>query len=155
MKTRHLLSLLLISMTLAGCSFQQYFMIANSTDQTIRIKYSMEDPKSEKALFGTRGQVYQSTIDYSPDWQHELPYRDLNNSDNTVLIELGPKSTLVFGTLSNEKYDKTTMTSSTGKQFNLKEMAFSVNGTDYLIDASNFHDFFLEESGQFKYIIQP
>ena len=155
MKKWRLLTLLLSSMMFAGCSMQQYFIIGNSTDQTISIKYSLEDAKSDKALFGPNGEVYQSTREYFPNWEHQLPYKDLNNSDNSIWIKLGPKSTLVFGSLSNEKYDQTTMTSSSGKRFNLKEMSFSVNGVDYLVDKDNFHDFFLEDGGTFKYVIQP
>lgn len=155
MKIRHLLSFLLASMIFAGCSYQQYFIIGNSTDQTVLIKYSLEDAKSDKALFGPTGEVYQSTREYYPNWEHQLPYQDLNNSDNHVWIKLGPKSTLVFGKLSNEKYDKTSMASTTGKRFNLKEMTFSVNGVDYLIDKNNFNDFFLEDGGTLKYVIQP
>lgn len=138
----------------SGCSVQQYFILANSTDETISIKYSLNDPTGEKALFGVAGEIYQSTREYYPNWEHKLPYSDLNNSDENVYIKLGPKSTLVFGTLSNDTYDINTKTSATGKIFNLTEMKFSANGVDYLIDKGNFHDFFLEEGGTFKYIIQ-
>jgi hypothetical protein len=155
MKKWHFVPILLISMMLAGCSIQQYFVIGNSTDQAITVKYTLEDVNAENALFGPKGEVFQSAIDYSPDWEHQLPYRDLNNAVNVVSIKLGPKSTLVFGTLSNETYDNATMTGSAGTQFNLKQMTFTVNGTDYHIDSSNFHDFFLEDKGMFKYIIRP
>ena len=155
MNVRHLFLLLLIPILFAGCSYQQYFVIGNSTDQAVLIKYTLEDVNNENVIFGSKGEVFQSAIDYAPDWEHQLPYRDLNNSDDVVSIKLGPKSTLVFGRLSNDKYDKITMKSTTGKRFNLKEMTFSVNGTDYLIDSTNFHDFFLDEGGMFKYIIQP
>lgn len=155
MKKWHLLSLLFLSLMFAGCSVQRYFVLSNSTDQTISIKYTLEDPTNGNVIFGSKGGLYQSNIEYFPDWEHKLPYKDLNNSDETVWIELPPKSTLVFGTLSNETFDKATMTSSTGKKFNLEKMTFSVNGVDYLIDASNFTDFFLQEGGTYKYVIQP
>ena len=154
MKNWRLLSFLLVSLMFSGCSIEQYFILSNSTDETVTIKYTLNDPTGEKALFGVDGEVYQSNREYYPNWEHQLPYQDLNNSDNIVLIKLGPKSTLVFGRLSNERYDITTKMSETGKMFNLKEMTFSVNGVDYLIDADNFHDFFLEDGGTFKYVIQ-
>ncbi|MDG1330731.1 MAG: hypothetical protein P8P74_00260 [Crocinitomicaceae bacterium] len=155
MKKMHLLSLMLISLMFAGCSYQQYFIIGNATDQTISIKYSLDDAKSDKALFGPNGEVYQSTREYFPNWEHQLPYQDLNNSDDKVWIKLGPKSTLIFGSLSNEKYNEETMSSSAGRSFNLNEMTFNVNGVEYQIDANNFHDFFLEDGGTYKYVIQP
>ena len=155
MKKWHLLPLLFLSMMFAGCSVHRYFILSNSTDQAISIKYTLEDPTGANVIFGPTGEVYQSNVEYYPDWEHKLPYSDLNNSDKEVWIKLGPKSTLVFGTLSNEIFDKATMTSSTGKKFNLEKMTFSVNGVDYLIDASNFTDFFLEQGGTYKYVIQP
>lgn len=154
MKKWRLIFFLLASLTFSACSYQQYFTLGNSTDETILIKYSLDDPTSEKALFGVSGEVYQSTREYFPNWEHKLPYQDLNNSDSNVWIKLGPKSTLVFGTLSNDQYDIDTKTSATGKRFNLTEMAFSVNGIDYLINEDNFHDFFLKDSGTYKYIIR-
>ncbi|MCJ8291459.1 MAG: hypothetical protein HRT58_16760 [Crocinitomicaceae bacterium] len=155
MKKWHLLSFLFASLMFSGCSVQQYFILANSTDETISIKYSLDDPTGEKALFRVAGEVYQSNREYYPNWEHKLPYTDLNNSDDNVFIKLGPKSTLVFGTLSNDTYDINTKTSATGKIFNLKEMTFTVNGVDYLIDQDNFHDFFLSDGGgTFQYIIR-
>ena len=138
----------------SGCSINRYFILSNSTDETISIKYSLDDPTGEKAIFGVSGEVYQSNRDYYPNWEHKLPYRDLNNSDKTVSINLGPKSTLIFGTLLNDDYNTNTKTSTTGKVFNLIEMTFSVNGIDFFIDKDNFHDFFLEDGGTYKYVIR-
>lgn len=155
MKHWRLIIFFFLTITLSGCSFQRYFILGNATDQTISVQYTLETPMEESAIFGKEGEIYQSYRDYSPNWEHPLPYRDLNSSDQKVSIQLGPKSTLVFGTLSNDQYDALTMKSSSGKLFNLVEMTFSSNGIDYVITKDNFHDFFLEDGGTYKYVIQP
>ncbi len=154
MKKWHLISFLLASLLFSGCSVNRYFILSNSTDKAISITYSLDDPTGEKAIFGVTGEVYQSNKKYYPNWERKLPYRDLNSSDDTITINLGSKSTLIFGTLLNDDYNVQTKRSTTGKVFNLKEMTFSVNGTDYLINEDNFHDFFLEDGGTYKYVIQ-
>lgn len=155
MKKWHLFSFLLAALMFSGCSTQQYFIVSNSTDEAIVINYTLENPTGEKALFGVAGEVYQSNREYYPNWEHKLPYKDLNISDETVSIKLGSKSTLVFGALSNDKYDSNKKKSGAGKEFNLKKMTFTLNGVDFLIDENNFHDFFLfDGSGTFQYIIR-
>lgn len=154
MKKWQISIVILASLVFSGCSIQQNFIIANSTDQPIVIQYSLNNPTGENALFGVEGEVYQSNRDYYPNWEHKLPYQDLDISQNNVKIKLGPKSTLVFGVLLNEKYDSNAKKSTGGKVFNMEKMTFTVNGIDFLIDESNFHDFFIEDSGMFQYIIQ-
>lgn len=155
MKKWHLFSFLLASLIFSGCSTQQYFILSNSTDEAIVIKYTLENPTDENALFGVAGEIYQSNRDYYPNWEHKLPYNDLHNADNKVQINLGPKSTLVFGVLSNDTYNTESKTSNGGKLFNLVEMKFSVNGIDFEINKDNFHDFFLfDGSGTYQYIVR-
>lgn len=154
MKKWHLFSFLLVSLIFSGCSVQQYFILSNATDEAIVITYSLDDPTSDNTLFGVAGELYQSNRDYFPNWEHKLPYQDLNISDETVTVKLGSKSTLVFGTLSNDKYDSNKKKSAGGKIFNLRKMTFTANGVEFLIDKDNFHDFFLEDSGTFKYVIR-
>lgn len=154
MKKWHFFSFLFASLIFSGCSTQQYFILSNATDDTISIQYSFDDPTNPNAIFTLPGEVFQSKKDYQPNWEHQLPYTDLDFSDNNVHIKLGPKSTLIFGSLRNETYDVSSMTSGRGKIFNLKQMKFTVNGVDFLIDKNNFHDFFLEDSGTFKYVIR-
>lgn len=153
MKPRHLFFFLLASLIFSGCSYQHYFIIGNSSNETITIKYSLDTTVGSNVIFDRKGEVYQSTSDYFPDWEHKLVFKDLDNSDNAIWIELAPKNTLVFGTLSNDRYDKNTMKSASGKVFNLNEMTFTVNGVDYTINKDNFHDFFLEDGGTHKYVI--
>lgn len=155
MKQWFIFLIFLSSLFFSGCSFRYYFVLGNATDDPISIHYTLKDPTNEGVIFEKEGAVYQSKQDYSPNWEHPLPYRDLNNSDEKVVIKLGAKSSLVFGTLSNDKYDAISMKTSEGKVFNLVEMTFTVNGVDYRITKDNFHDFFLEESGTYKYVIQP
>ncbi len=154
MKHWRLILFFFSAMAFSGCSFQHYFILGNSTDQSILIEYTLENPQEENVIFGSEGEIYQSSRDYSPNWEHPLPYRDFNNSDEKVSIKLGPKSTLVFGMLSNDQYDAQSMKSASGKLFNLKQMTFTVNGIEYLINKENFHDFFLEDGGVHKYVIQ-
>lgn len=140
-------------MIFSGCSYQHYFIIGNSSNETITIKYSLDTTVASNVIFGRTGEVYQSTPNYSPDWRHKLPYKDLDSSDNSIRIELAPKNILVFGILLNDRYNKNTMKSTSGKVFNLNEMTFTVNGIDYTIKKDNFHDFFLEDGGTQKYVI--
>ncbi len=155
MKRWTILLIFFSSVIFSGCSFQRYFILGNATDEAISIQYTLRNPTELHVIFEKEGAIYQSNRDYSPNWQHPLPYLDLNNSDEKVVINLGAKSTLVFGTLSNDEYDVNSMKTARGKIFNLVEMTFSVNGVDYHITKDNFHDFFLEEGGTYKYIIQP
>lgn len=133
---------------------QRYFILSNSTNETISVKYSFDDPTSPTAIFNLPSEIYQSTKGNTPNWEHQLPYKDLDISNNNVYIKLPPKSTLLFGILNNDDYDMATMKSESGKLFNLKQMKFTVSGTEFLIDKGNFHNFFLKEAGMFRYVIQ-
>ena len=150
----HLLSFLLTSMIFSGCSYQQYFILSNATNDTISVRYSLENPKEINALFTLPAEIYQANRDYFPDWEHQLPFKDLDITDNNVYIKLPPKSVLILGTIHNDKYDSKTKKTNGGKIFNFQQMTFETNGVAVVIDEANFHDYFLEEGGLYRYTIR-
>ena len=145
---------LLVSLAFSGCSTQQYFTLVNSTDETISIYYTVENPTAEQAIFTLPSEIFQANASYDPDVDHPLPYTDLNFADNSVHLKLPPKSVLVFGRVFNDTYNASTLTTAQGKVFNLQELKFSYGGADFTINKENFHDFFIENKGTFRYIVQ-
>lgn len=142
------------SLVFSGCSTQQYFTLANATDETISIYYSLESATDEKSIFKIPSEIFQADEAYQPDVNHPLPYSDLNFADNHVHLKLPPKSVLVLGRVFNDTYNASTQTTAQGKVFNLQEVKFSYGGTDITINKENFHDFFIEQKGTFRYIVQ-
>ncbi len=143
-----------VSLIFSGCSTQQYFTLANATDETISIYYTLENTPDEKSIFTVPSEIFQADETYQPDSNHPLPYTDLNIADNYVHLKLPPKSVLVFGRVFNDTYNASTQTTAQGKVFNLQELQFSYGGTDFIISKENFHDFFIDQKGTFRYIVQ-
>lgn len=154
MKMWHLLSFLVTSLIFSGCSSQQYFILSNATNDTISVKYSLQNTTEQSALFDLPSEIYQANREYTPDWEHKLPFKDLDLTDNNFYIKLPPKSVLILGTIHNDKYDSKTKKTNGGKIFNFQQMTFETNGVAVVIDEANFHDYFLEDKGYFRYTIQ-
>ena len=143
-----------VSLVFSGCSTQQYFTLANATDETISIYYTIENPPEKEGIFSVPSEIFQADATYQPDPDHPLPYADLNFADNSVHLKLPPKSVLVLGRVFNDTYNASTQTTAQGKVFNLQELKFRYDGTDFTINKENFHDFFIEDKGTFRYIVQ-
>jgi hypothetical protein len=144
----------LVSTVFSGCSTQQYFTLVNATDETISIKYSLDNPSGDDAIFTLPSEIFQANASYEADPEHQLPYNDLDFSDNNVHLKLPPKSVLVIARIFNDPYNSATQSTVQGKKFNLKQLTFSYGGNDFTIDNGNFHDFFIEKEGTFRYIVQ-
>ncbi len=141
MKTK--LSIFLLVIVFAGCSWQQYFLIANHSNKEITITYTLADIGRSFPIFTDDAEIFKMNKSGNIIWDNRTEINDLDTSLNTVKLILPPNCILNFGHLSNDHYEKYDQYFINDRKFNLEKLI--VNSTE--IHPETFDKYFKKDDG--------
>jgi hypothetical protein len=136
---------------LSGCSWQEYFVISNETNADITVEYKLAAVVHGFAIFNQTPTVYAQDISGNIDWERKISIVDKDTSLDVVKVVLPAKSTLIFGRLSNDKYEKYNQYFINSRVFNLTSVSIINNGNITEIRPENFDNFFVKKNGIIRY----
>jgi hypothetical protein len=136
---------------LSGCSWQEYFVISNETNADITVEYKLATVVDGFAIFNQTPAVYAQDISGNIDWERKISIVDKDTSLDMVRVVLPAKSTIIFGRLSNDKYEKYNQYFINSRVFNLKSVSINNKGNITEIRPENFDNFFAKKNGIIRY----
>lgn len=130
---------------LTACSFQEYFVIINSSEEAISVEFSFGiDPESFD-IFNDQPEVYELNEDLI-NWSEPVPVSISKNVDSYQL-DLPKKCALVLGRLNNEHFESVDQDFINGRKFNFKELKIIQKETTEKISKSTFSNHFVRKNG--------
>lgn len=144
------ISCILLLFILTACSWQEYFIVKNTSNSAIEISYKVSEVKGF-GIFETNPTLYKATSSGDIDWGRQLTFVDSDTSKLMVKITLPAKSILKFGILDNDTYEKYNQKFINGREFNLDELIVINKGDTTQISAKLFDNFFKKEKGCIVY----
>ncbi len=89
----------------AGCSWVDYFVVLNDTDEAVVLSYTVETPAKGFGLFGPP-RVYRLHGSTSVDWAAAVESTDAAPGDEDVRVVLPAHTAAVIGRLDNQDYER-------------------------------------------------
>ena len=155
MRTKTFFFLLTLSITLSGCSWTEYFLVKNYSEETITVIYQITDPKgNDFPIFNNKVVAYELTKKGTLNWDKKLEINDLNASELTIKVKLPPDNALVFGSLNNDHYINTDQKFINGRAFNFSMMEIEKGAKLTRITKASFDEFFKKDKGQIMHEIR-
>ena len=136
---------------LSSCSYNEYFVVINNSNQAISISFTYEIDSTAIEIFDNRPDVY-SLNEENINWSDKKEVK-LKESWNAYELTLPAKSGLVFGNLSNEHFESVDQEFINMRKFNFIEMKIGFAGTETIVLKETFSDFFKKEGGYIQYLI--
>ncbi|MFN4234566.1 MAG: hypothetical protein ACK4IK_07145 [Bacteroidia bacterium] len=141
---------LIILFLFVGCSWQEYFLIANHTNKDISITYTLAEIQSGFPIFTERAEIFKMNKSGDIIWENRSPITDLDTSLQTVKVILHPNCILNFGHLSNDHYSAYNQYFINDRKFNLEKLF--VNKTEIIPET--FDKYFKKDDGSIVYRIK-
>lgn len=154
MKLLKILLLFLLLELLWSCSWVNYFMVINESNQPIEIIYTLEPPKETFAIFENKPEAYGLQKSGQINWDKKLEINDLDTNLLTVQVLLQPKTSLIFGYLHNDKYTAYNQYFINGRSFNLVEMTIKTSKETTVVKPEIFDTFFKKINGSISYVMK-
>ena len=132
---------------LQACSWQEYFVITNQTEENINIEYEIISPSGGFPIFEDHPSGYKLNASNEIDWTKTIEPLDLDTARLSVKIILEPKQALIIGYLSNDHYKKHDQYFINGRSFNLKKLQIQKDKTTLTISPENFDEYFFKKNG--------
>lgn len=138
---------------LAGCSWQESFIVKNNSDSSILITYKVSLANGFP-IFDNMPDAYMSTNSGDIDWNKEIVLEDMDTSSVIFKFILPPKSILRFGHLSNDNYSNKDQNFINGRVFNFELMDIKKKDEAITITKDKFDNFFKKKNGYIKYEVK-
>lgn len=154
MKNLKLYASLLPLLLFTGCSWSEYFVINNLSDQSIYISYTITKPKDHNfGIFEHSPNFYKTTKNGKIDWNNKIEVKDTEESTEIVSVMLPPKTTMIFGRLHNDTYTDYNQNFINNREFNLDFIEIEVNLEVLHISKNTFDKNFSKDKGIIKFDI--
>jgi len=141
--------LFIASVFLFSCSWQEYFVIENNSKYELEIIYDVESTDGFP--------IFQSHPSIHPadgnriDWSKQKEAVNYSRSPNRVHVKLPAGKRLVFGNLSNDKYEKYNQYFINDRKFNLQRLKIFKTGVDSIVIVpETFDSHFRKKDGIIK-----
>ena len=141
------LLVLVVLLSLSGCSWKEYFVVSNIGNSEIVVQYKVKDEKKGFPIFGDQPIVYKLNSNNEIDWNSKLSVTDLDSTLTGYKLKVPPKSALIFGELSNDKYSAYNQKFINDRHFNLEQMKIEHNGSTIFILPNTFDTYFKKMKG--------
>lgn len=129
-----------------SCSWVQYFMVINESNEPIEVSYTLTEPEKTFAIFENNPTAYELKKPRQINWDKKLELTDLETSYETVKIQLPANTALIFGYLHNDKYTSYNQNFINGRSFNLSEMSIKTSKETTAIKPETFDNYFKEQN---------
>ena len=144
--TKLILSLTIV-LLLSSCSWNEYFVISNSSQVETNVTYKLMEPSNGFPIFSQQPRLYKLNSSNEIDWGTEKKPIDLDTSIVGLKIKIPSAHALVLGELSNDNYTSYNQTFINDRFFNLVELNVSTEKFNVNIVPSNFDKNFKKENG--------
>ena len=141
-----LFTFIILLFSLSSCSWQEYFVVKNNSNQSIEINYTLNHTDGFH-LFDEQARVFKLTKSQKIDWEKQQTVQDLDSSSFKVKIVLKSHEVVVFGSLSNDHYENVNQRFINGRIFNLEEISIKKGEEMTTIPRSKFDSFFRKKDG--------
>lgn len=135
-----------------SCSWVQYFMVINESNEPIEVSYRLTEPEKTFAIFENKPTAYELKKPGQINWDKKLELTDLDASFETVKLQLSANTALIFGYLHNDKYTSYNQNFINGRSFNLAEMAIKTSKETTTIKPETFDNYFNEQKGNVVWV---
>lgn len=152
MKSLKILLFLVSISFLWSCSWVQYFMIINESNQPIEVSYKLVPPEKTFAIFENNPTAYELKKPGQINWDKKLDLTDLDTTFETVKLQLPANTALIFGYLHNDKYTSYNQYFINGRSFNLAEMTIKTSKETTTIKPKTFDNYFKEQKGNVVWV---
>ena len=150
----YLIVFITLGLMLTGCSWQEYFIISNMSDDDIQINYFIDPEPEGFSLFEDNPEAYQANSSGTIDWNRKMQIIDQDSTFERVVVNLPAKSVLKFGTLSNDHYTSHDQYFINDRHFNLIRIEI-ITGTDAMIITKEIFDsYFRKKDGMIRYLVR-
>ncbi len=150
LKTYSLLALLFL---FTGCSWQEYFILTNSSESSIMLSYTISKVDGF-AIFDETPSIYQMNNSGEIDWEKRIIIDDKDSSALSFHYTLPANSILILGNLSNDHYTSHNQYYINGRVFNFRMMEIKKKDGIVTIPASQFDRFFKKKNGYINYEVK-
>lgn len=147
---RHTVNFLFIisSVFFMGCSWQEDFVISNTSSSPITIEYHLQNFSHGFAIFEDMPMVYGLNASGTINWEKPLSIADTDTTLLSVKVVVPANSSLVFGHLSNDHYTSYNQYFINDRNFNLKQIRIINHEKIIEIVPQTFDTFFKKEKGE-------
>ena len=155
MKTLYKYLFILPLFFLSSCSWIEYFVISNLSDQPIFVTYKLSKLSADKSfgIFAPVPKIHRLNKKGQLDWGLEQKVYNQDSTWNTVQITLQPKYALIIGRLHNDNYKNSEQNFINSREFNLDFIEIEVNSEIHHISKKTFDHYFKKEKGEIKFVV--
>jgi len=145
---RNLIFFLIISLTsLTACSWQEYFVISNMSDETAKVEYCITMNFGGFPLFENDPDFFRIAENGNINWEKNIE-KELNSiSDTIISFELNKKEAAIIGRLSNDHYTGYNQYFINGRVFNLNYINIISKTDTVRIIPESFDKYFSKVKG--------
>lgn len=135
-----------------SCSWVQYFLIVNESNQPIEISYTLTPPEKTFAIFDATTDAFELKSKGRLNWEKKLTLADADTTNEKVMITLPANAALIFGRLHNDKYTSYNQYFINGRSFNLAELTIKTAQKTTTILPETFDNYFKERNGNIVWV---
>ncbi len=144
--------ILLFTIVLTGCSWQEYFVLENNSDSNIVVTYTLSQVNGFPIF--DYADAYMTSKSGEVDWNKKITIEDSDTSDLGFQFTLPPNSILTFGHLSNDHYSSWSQHFINGRVFNFQMMKIKMKDRNITISKDSFDSFFKKKNGYIKFSVK-
>ena len=139
--------IILLSALLTSCSWQEYFVINNTSETSIQITYTLDTSLCGFCLFSEPPRAYKTDKEFDIDWEKPININDADSSITSVSFSVPPHTAVIIGTLSNDHYTSYNQYFINSRKFNLQTLSIISKEDTTIILPETFDRFFVKEEG--------
>ncbi len=138
----------IIAVLFTGCSWQEYFIISNTSSSSINIDYKLKDSTKGFDIFDQIPTAYTLTASGTIDWENPLTILDTDTTLLSVKLVIPANSSVIIGHLSNDHYTGYNQYFINSRNFNLKQIRIINHEKVIEIIPQTFDTFFKKDMGE-------
>jgi hypothetical protein len=132
---------------LTGCSWQEYFVIRNTSRSEVIVQYEIEPVEKGFPIFTDQPLLYKLDRSKGIDWSTKQIPSDLDTSPTGLKLKLPANYVVVFGELNNDHYTVYNQDFINARVFNLKELEIRRHSDTLRLVPANFDASFKKTAG--------
>jgi hypothetical protein len=146
------IGILILSIFIGGCSWQEYFVLENNSDSSIVVSYSLSQANGFPIF--DEAAAYMTTNSGEIDWNKKITIKDADISALGFQFTLPPNSRFIFGRLSNDHYSNCSQYFINGRVFNFQQMEIKMKDRNITITKDGFDSYFKKKNGCISYEVK-
>ena len=129
-------------MLLTSCSWNEYFIISNTSQSVVTINYKIKAVKNGFPIFTNQPSIYKISTPNVTDWQSEQKPVDTDTSLTGFSLKIPAHYAVNIGVLNNDQYTAYNQYFINSRVFNLLELEIVQNNDTLKIFPTTFDTYF-------------